>query len=199
MPSGYTYDVQVGNFTTLEEFAKTCARAFIWQARDSDEPDLRKLVRGSGNDLAFYEKDLAETNSLLYVYLNMTDRGWAELVGRENREALIRYEKSVKEMKEQELRYRAMIEKVKAWEPPTDKHVEMKRFMITQLEDSLKFDCFEMKPPKININSQEFRNTRIKSVKVNIERTETQIAKMKNNKNLGAEWVEQLLESIEGK
>jgi DNA-binding NarL/FixJ family response regulator len=33
-------------------------------------------------------------------------------------------------------------------------------------------------------------------VKLNIERTETQIAKMKNNKNLGAEWVEQLLESI---
>jgi hypothetical protein len=199
MPSGYTYGVKDGQITTLEEFAKTCARAFIWQARDSNEPDLRKLVRGSGHDLAHYENELVEANSQLEVYLNMTDMGWDELVERENKEALARYEESVKEMKEQDLRYRTMLEKVKAWEPPTDKHIEMKRFMITQLEDSHKFDVFEMKPPKININSQEFRDARIKEVRRDIERIEYQITKMKNNKNLGLEWVEQLLASVEGK
>jgi hypothetical protein len=199
MPSGYTYDVQTGKISTLEDFAKSCARAFIWQARDSNEQDLRKLVSEKGYDLSHYENDLAETNSQLEVYLNMTDMGWDELVERENKEALSRYEESVKRMKEQELRYRTMLEKVKAWEPPTDKHIEMKRFMITQLEDSIKFDCYEMRPPKININSQEFRDGRIKEVRRAIEQIEVQIDKMKNNKNLGAEWVEQLLGSIEGK
>jgi hypothetical protein len=199
MPSGYTYDVQVGKITTLEDFAKSCARAFIWQARDSNEPDLRKLVSTKGHDIEYYEKELVDANLQLSEYLQFTVEDWDKLVERENTVSLNYYVSRVKEMKEQELRYRSMFEKVKAWEPPTDKHIEMKRFMISQLEDSLRFDVFEMKPPKVEINSQEYRDDRIKDLRRDIERIEAQIAKMKDNKNLGLEWVEQLLGSIEGK
>ena len=38
-------------------------------------------------------------------------------------------------------RYESMLERAKAWDPPSADHVEMKQFMIQQLEESIKFDC----------------------------------------------------------
>ena len=40
-------------------------------------------------------------------------------------------------------RYEAMIEKVQAWNPPTSEHTEMKKFMLSQLRDSIEFDCHD--------------------------------------------------------
>ena len=38
-------------------------------------------------------------------------------------------------------RYTKMIEEAKKWTPSTDEHMGIKKFMIEQLEESLKFDC----------------------------------------------------------
>jgi hypothetical protein len=198
MPTGYTYDVQAGKITTLEDFAKSCGRAFIWQARDSSEQDLRKLV-SEGRDLSHYTSSLAEAKKNLQEYLDMTDADWEALVKRENKLSLKYYEDRVKEMKVQEVRYRDMLKRVKEWNPPTDKHIEFKRFMVSQLEDSIKFDIYEVSAPKIVVDSKEYRAERIDNIKQNIERIEKKIEKSKNNASLGVEWVEQLLASVEGK
>jgi hypothetical protein len=39
--------------------------------------------------------------------------------------------------------YGDMLKQVKSWNPPTIEHDNLKQFMITQIEDSIKWDCNE--------------------------------------------------------
>lgn len=45
-------------------------------------------------------------------------------------------------------RYESMLEKARAWEPPTPDHVEMKTFMIEQIEISMPCSTYEPSVPE---------------------------------------------------
>lgn len=140
MPTGYTAAVQDGSITEFDDFAMQCARAFGALVMMRDQPvgapiperfepsdfnqkkmeeakaELRRLQALSMEE-ATAERDIAEAKRLA-ERANYTDR-----------------------QNEQRDRYKAMLTKARAWEPPTPDHVDMKRFMIEQLSESIDFDC----------------------------------------------------------
>lgn len=51
------------------------------------------------------------------------------------------HEKRIREARELQAKYEAVLERVREWVPPTPDHVGLKDFMIKQITDSIGWDC----------------------------------------------------------
>lgn len=137
MPTGYTYDIENG--ISFEDFALGCARAFgacLHQRDDSskDKPKLRE-------ETSYYAEKLPEALAE-YGYLQSLDDKQQEEYGEQARnEEIERIQEQLEKKRELEVKYRAMLDKVGAWTPPTSEHVGLKEFMTKQIIDSIQFDC----------------------------------------------------------
>lgn len=139
MATGYTAAVQDGKITELNDFVLSCARAFgacIMQRDDdpNDPPKLQNKDSYYSNMLEQKKKDLVKFKKLSLEDFKKSETKKLE----EHIEKAIKYQESEKIQKE---RYLAMLEKVQEWEPPTAEHSCLKDFMVSQLEDSIDFDC----------------------------------------------------------
>lgn len=141
MPSGYTAKL-LEEGQTFEEFVWTCVRgmgAFIMM-RDCalDTPIIKKFEYET-----YYRDALAKAKTDFHVLKNMTKHE-QYLYGikrkRELAENLARDLRREKEMSIGIARYKDMLKKVQEWTPPTSEHNNFKKFMIAQLEESMKFD-----------------------------------------------------------
>ncbi len=94
-------------------------------------------------------------------------------------------------------RYIGMRAKVKKWKAPTSKHTNFREFMISQLEQSIDFDCSvsHTEVPK-RIKPQEYKNMLIKESKRNIEYHTQAYKKEVKSAQLRTEWVMQLRRSL---
>ena len=162
MPTGYTAKVQDG--ATFEEFVWGCARAFgaLIEMRDDamDTPIPEQFEPSSYNT-----KRLAETKAELTRVLAMSDTDCAtEAKAEYDKARQYKIEADAKDTQTAE-RYNAMIARVDDWEPPTPEHVELKRFMLQQLNESVRFDCgYERKEPK-PFTAQEWRTQKLEQLR----------------------------------
>lgn len=139
MPTGYTADVADGKTTDFAAFVMNCARAFgaLIELRDSPEAEIPESFApsmyhqeafdravGALRELADVDAEEAERRADADYDENM--RLWAE--GKRKREETRR-------------RYRSMLDRVNAWQPPTREHIGLRDFMRQQLEESIRFDC----------------------------------------------------------
>ena len=140
MPTGYTAPVQDGTITEFSEFAMSCARAFgacitmrddpadapIPDAFESGDYHVRALKEAQAELATIEAMSDAEVDTAARADCDEQARAWDEL---EDRKFQTR------------LRYAAMLEKIEAWSEPTSDHIEFKKFMRSQIEESLRFDC----------------------------------------------------------
>lgn len=137
MPTGYTSEI--ANDQTFEDYLLGCARAFgacIHQRDDAmrDKPKLRTVSN-------WYEESILELEAELGAIKTM-NRQQREEYGQELKEEYIKYaQEAFNEKVLLKNKYDAMLQKVLAWNPPTPDHVNLKQFMIDQINDSIKFDC----------------------------------------------------------
>ncbi len=137
MPTGYTSDIQ--NDISFEDYLLGCARAFgacVHQRDDSmkDKPKLRAVSD-------HYEETILEMEAELGAIRTM-NREQREKYGQELKEEAIAYaQKSFNEKVLLKNKYDAMLAKAQAWNPPTPDHVNLKQFMIDQINESIRFDC----------------------------------------------------------
>ena len=139
MPTGYTDCVSNGEVTDFKTYALRCARAFGACIMLRDEPVTDEIPEFEPSDhnkkcLEEAEKQLAEFNAMTA----------ADKLAMFERESVVRI-KSAKEgieRKQQQLdRYNAMLAKAKAFKAPTKDHAEYAKFLVQQLEESIRFDC----------------------------------------------------------
>lgn len=138
MPTGYTADI--AKDITFEQYAWHCARAMgaLIMMRDdpSDAPIPEKFEPSDYN-----AKRLAKTQERLN-WLNGLSLAEANGEAIKAHAAALdshrRYESDKDSLRK---KYWAMLEKVKAWTPPTADHVGFKEFMVEQIRSSIKFDC----------------------------------------------------------
>jgi len=88
-----------------------------------------------------------------------------------------------------------MLSKVQEWKPPTPDHVDLKKFMIQQLEDSIEFDCFIPEMPQ-RLSGEEYREQQIKKVLDDIDYHEREYAKEVNRVHERNKWLLLLRESL---
>lgn len=137
MPTGYTHNIENG--ISFEDFALYCARAFgacVHQRDDvtTDKPKLRE-------ETSYYAEKLPEALAEL-GYLQSLDSEQQEEFGTNARdEEITRIQEQLEKKRELEAKYRAMLDKVGQWTPPTPDHNGLKDFMTKQIVDSIQFDC----------------------------------------------------------
>jgi hypothetical protein len=140
MPTGYTADVGYGKCQSFEQFVWHCARAFgaLIMMRDDpwDAPIPEEFKPSDYN-----AKKLVEIADELGVIEAMTDEEAAAFFEKEHAELLAKYEGWDRDKDEKRARYESMLEKVRAWTPPSADHAPLKSFMLEQLGTSIDHDC----------------------------------------------------------
>lgn len=138
MPSGYTSTIADG--ASFKQFLLRCAHAFAPLHRSADGPMDAPLPPRLQPDSYYLERhnDYKEEIERLNA---MSDYACeCEAVG-EFKRAQEASEADVARKTQWRIKYEAMLEKVQQWAPPTENHAGLKKFMIQQLEEAIRWDC----------------------------------------------------------
>lgn len=137
MPTGYTADIKDG--ISFEGFLMGCARGFgaLLPMRDlpSDAPIPERFEASP-----YHLDQLIKARNLLRWYEGLS----SEEVETKNAEEFAKAEQQRFDSWAENVgmleAYAYMLERAKAWEPPSEDHVSIKEFMIKQIEESAKGD-----------------------------------------------------------
>jgi len=139
MATGYTIELLNGNINSLEEFAKLCVKAFGSTQHQQDEPlntPLRKAVVGKENKKAIrvLKKSIKEFDEL-------TDKQLIEDERKALKQARVDHLSRIVKIKDAKKKLTDLLRETQIWTPPTEKHNNLKEFMISELKDSIEKDC----------------------------------------------------------
>jgi len=138
MPTGYTANIEKG--ISFPEFALHCARAFgaLIHMRDSaSDAEIPDEIKPSEYHKIAIDEALIKLNEAKKMTLEEA-KTKAEI---ERAEAIKFYEKYDDDKLKLLHKYKSMLHKVEMWQPPTPDHIEMKLFMMQQINSSIDFDC----------------------------------------------------------
>jgi len=138
MPTGYTAAIKDG--ISFEAFVMQCARAFgalVTMRDDGLQVPIPQKLEPSTYYRDALERDSAELLAL--DGLSVPDAQRRAEAERENR--IAEAERYIRESDELQRKYEVMLVQVQAWTPPTKDHTELKKFMVQQIQESMKFDC----------------------------------------------------------
>lgn len=199
MPTGYTADLYDGKDVSFEDFTLNCARAFGALVSLRDEPDAEIPDEFKVDE--FYVKKFEKAEEELEKAKQMTDEDFAaeaEETFAERKELLLRM---IEEKKEIRKRYENMLEQVKQWVPPTEDHIELKNFMMSQLEDSIQADgstdYYEKELAELRCETVEEAKSRLMEDRIwDFNRSKEQLEKAEYAAKDRTEWVSQLRKSL---
>lgn len=138
MPTGYTSKIADGQ--TFEEFILSCARAFGALVTMRDEPDDAPIP-DEFKPSAYHTTQMGVARAKMEEIRTMR-LSTGERMAKQAFEAETEYnEKRIREARELQSKYEAVLERVREWAPPTPDHVGLKDFMIKQITDSIDWDC----------------------------------------------------------
>jgi len=192
MPTGYTDKIKDG--ITFEQFIMSCARAFGALIEMRDDPTDAKIP-DEFKPSDYYIKELEKANAELVNFTHLSKLEIQEKANEEYKQAMIEYRRRKQENIDLFNAYNSMLVQVENWNPPSSDHIELKNFMISQIRESIKFDCYEpdMPAPK---TGETWAVEKLESIVWDIEyytkENEEEIERI-NGRN---KWVRQLRESI---
>lgn len=191
MPTGYTSEIANGQ--TFEEFVWGCARAFGALIMMRDEPANAPIPEFQPSD--YDRQRLTEHAAELNALMLMTPEQIAAA-------ALKDYERQYKEVEKWNkgkdalhLKYTTMLSRVDAWNPPTEEHKGLKKFMAQQIQGSIDFDCRLSELPE-PMQPKAWHELKIQSLKRAIaynEEAQREEIERTNNRN---KWVKDLAASV---
>lgn len=135
MPTGYTEPVTKG--ATFEEFLWHCVRAMGVAVMQRDE-DLSVPVPERYEPHNWHAEELKKAEARLRELDVMASARAAKEAEREHRRLVMESEKYVKAAQQENERYTKVLVKVRLWKPPTPEHEGLKKFMLEQLEMSMR-------------------------------------------------------------
>jgi len=140
MPTGYTQPLYEGKELTFEQFTLNCARAFGALIEMRDEPSDAPIP-DSFQPAPFYQQKLTELENNLHRYTTMSNREADILAEAEYQQTQKQALDAIRNKEVMKVRYEAMLQHVKTWQPPSKEHKGLKEFMFKQLQESIQWDC----------------------------------------------------------
>lgn len=198
MPTGYTAGVMDGSIKTFEEFAKQCMRAFVWHMRDESWDADYRPVKPSEHKKKAVElllKELAALKTKDEMKL------WGAEVKR-IKSSIKDYVKLQRESNANNMRLEAMLQRARAFVPPTEQHAQIKAFMIQQLEVSLEqSDYYQRCIEEYNVllqkgMPQNYKKTLLAEKKQDLKRAMDTYAKEVAQCEANNEWCDEFLKAI---
>ena len=198
MPSGYTAIIGDKKDVTFKEFTIQCSRAFgacIMQRDDPlDVPPKKQSVD------AYYEDELKDATRKLNIFLKTPEKEMLVKLKKEiqdkNKKIEINNAKQLKEKDELKARYNSMLTQVEAWQPPTTDHEGLKQFMISQINDSIKWDCNVYPDHPIQQSVNKYYNTQLEYLKDNVENAQKRYNDELKTVTTRNKWIDDLYKSI---
>jgi hypothetical protein len=197
MPTGYTAKIADG--ISFREYALNCARAFGALIMMRDEPfDAPIPKKFEPSD--YHAQKLKELEKELTKAKKMTDSEAESEARFEYDKELESHKKYLDDKVKLKEKYLDMLKQVRVWQPPTPEHIEYKNFMISQIEQSIDFDCSttHCKPPTLKIG-RVWLSEKIARLIKDLEYHNEQNLKEIDNANGRSEWVNALHNSLPSK
>ncbi len=139
MPTGYTAGVMDGTITEFKDYALQCARAFGALVTLRDDPlssDLPVLEVGD-----YYATSLREAEREVKRLSSMTTTQIETKFLKSKARDIKYHTKAIKDQEKTQQRYEKILEKARKFVAPTGEHISYRDFLISQLEESLNWDC----------------------------------------------------------
>ena len=137
MPTMYT--ASIANGITFKDFAMRCAKAMGACVTMRGDPVDKPISVFKPLD---YNKKKSEKAEIELKRLQIMDIAMAGKEARKEYNAEVdKINKQIKKDNELICKYKSMLVLVEAWQPPSCEHTEFKDFMISQITESIKFDC----------------------------------------------------------
>lgn len=138
MPTGYTAAIKDG--ISFEKFALSCARNFGALITMRDDPHDAPIP-DSFEPSNYHVKQLHDAYSRLNLLESLSEEAKNDYCKEYNDKALDDWRQLRREREELNNKYNSMLVKVEEWVPPTKDHQELKTFMISQINQSVSWDC----------------------------------------------------------
>ena len=139
MATGYTDCVQSGKVTSFQVYALQCARAFGACTLLRDDPLSSEIPVFESSDT--YKKWLEEAQEKLSIVRDMSSQEAQEHVNKLRADLVASWAAEDEERSLIRQRYEAMLEKARKFVAPTPEHESYAKFIVEQLEESIRFDC----------------------------------------------------------
>lgn len=162
MPTGYTCGVSDGKVRTLTDFAKVCARGMGALIAMRDDPWDAPIPGHLEPSTEYHNKHIAEAEAALADVPKLSAARCEERAQAAFDDAMKAHLSYAANKAESKANYEAMIAKVEAWSVPDDL-ATFKSFMLSQLQDSLKFDCggsYRPEPP-VRLTGERWREQKL--------------------------------------
>lgn len=202
MPSGYT-SLLADNKLSFKDFALLCTRAFGVAISMRDDPISKPVPEKFEPDDYHYKEMIRYTNKVkeLESLKRKEAIDWAK------NEIKIRMQEiescSKDDTSKQNLdHYKKILAEAKAWEPAED-FLELKKFMISQIEETIKWDCsykndyYKEEIDKLNdLDPFEYYKSRIESYKKDILYHSKQWTEELERIDRNNKWLKELREEL---
>ena len=139
MPTGYTAGVMDGTITEFKDYAFQCARAFGALVMQRDDPLTPNIPVLKVDD--YYSAAVREAEEEVKQISSMTSKQIETEFLKSKARDIKYHTKGIKDQEKTRERYLKMLEEAKKFVAPTDEHVSYRDFLISQLEESLNWDC----------------------------------------------------------
>lgn len=200
MPTGYTAGVADGTITTFKDYAYQCARAFGALVTERDNPitpDLPVLEVGD-----YYRTSVEKAEQDLKRFLRMSStRAEIEFLKEKIRD--IKYHsKAIKDDGKTRKRYMKMIAECEKFEAPTEEHINYRNFLISQLKESLEWDCSRDYHHERLLKARKRQSPtkwlcrKIKEAREHLARTKESLKEEIERVNSRNQWISQLREAV---
>ena len=137
MPTGYTDKIKDG--ITFKEYAMGCARAFGALITMRDDPtDARIPDKFDPSEYHLKEQESAVAEGRRVTMMSDIEADVA--ASAEYYDEAKRIEAAIAANRDLMGKYEAMLQKVQDWRVPSPDHKKFKEFMVSQIEESIKFD-----------------------------------------------------------
>ena len=142
MPTGYTACINSKPDITFRDFALQCARAFGACIEMRDDPIDRPPPQEVKVD-DYHLNAINDAKAQLDRLEKMTPAERAAFTKNLQEDSKKQAQKSLNEKRTMRTRYNAMLERARNWKITSPDLQNLKDFMISQIEESIKFDCDE--------------------------------------------------------
>jgi hypothetical protein len=196
MPTGYTYKIKDG--ISFKDYALMCARAFGACISMRDESmDVEIPNEFKEND--FYYKKIGELHQKYEEFGQYTDLELQSIIDAEYEKKILENKKHIEENKKLKLKYDRMLWKIERWAPPTQKHMDLKKFMKDQIELSY-FDCdnsYYENVKIIKLNPNQYRYKEMEKIQNDVDYYMKEWIKETERVQDRNKWIKDLRESLE--
>lgn len=192
MPTGYTAGIADGKIRTFREFALQCARGMGALVSMRDEP-LDAPIPETIEPRSYHTEQLAKAHDrLAKLKLMSIDEAQFE-AAQEHKKEEERYVVRKMENAEQQARYDRFIAETRVWEGAP---AGLKEFMLSQLTESKRFDCYEPDAPETPMTGQEWLAVKTSKAERDIDYHQKEEAKDIARAKECTEWLQQLRASL---